>query len=103
MPAKKQNKLTPTMVVLLVAALIVYGYIAQQVIDSSDPWNSLGTLGVFLLVPVVVVLPIAFFIFWVYMFLESLKRKEYLWSVLIFLIPVVSILYWLLDRQTKRR
>jgi hypothetical protein len=101
--AKKQTKITPLQGVLVVAAVAVYVIIGKAVIDSSDPWNSLGTLGIVLMAPLAVVVPLVFIILWISMLIDSLKKEEYLWSVFIFILPAVSILYWLLSRQSKAK
>ncbi|MBX4190835.1 hypothetical protein KW794_01985 [Candidatus Saccharibacteria bacterium] len=103
MPAKNQSKLSSTQILLLVAAVAVYGYIAKLVLDSVDPWNSLGTLGVVFLVPLAVALPVAFLALWIFMFLEALKNKQYLWAIAMFLFPVLSIFYWLQVSSSKPR
>jgi|GEM_PF-3815200 len=101
--AKKKQKITPLQGVLVLAALVVYGIIAKAVIDSGDPWNSLGTLGTILLAALAIAVPLLFIVFWISMLLESLRKQEYIWSIFIFIIPAVSLLYWLTNRQARTR
>lgn len=101
--AKKQKKITPAVGILVVAAVAVYAIIGKAVIDSGDPWNSLGTVGIVLMSPLIVVIPLVFIYLWITTLLDSLIKKEYLWSVFIFVLPAVSLLYWLLNRQARYR
>jgi hypothetical protein len=101
--ARKQKKITPLVGILLVAAVAVYAIIGKAVIDSGDPWNALGTVGVVLMTPLVVAIPLVFIFLWISSLLDSLMKKEYLWAIFIFILPAVCILYWLLNRKNKAR
>jgi len=101
--ARKQKKITPTVWILAASAVAVYAIIGKAIIESGDSWNALGTVGVVLMTPLVVAIPLVFIYLWITSLIDSLMKKEYLWAVFIFILPAVCILYWLLNRKNKVR